>query len=91
VQIVSSFCMDHSLGKDFKLKCISTNARCITSKFAEFQVLIDQQLPHVIAISESWCSSSISNTEIQLEGYTLIDHVLLVKEFYCMCMNHCLQ
>ena len=50
---------------------MSTNARSITNKFAEFQVLIGQQLPHLIAITESWCSSCIGNAEIHLESYNL--------------------
>ena len=39
--------------------------------FAEFHVFIGQHLPHIIGISESWCSSSISNAEIHLKSYNL--------------------
>jgi len=86
--LVSSHCMDHSLGKDlnnFKLKCMSTNARSITNRFVEFQVFIGQQLPHVVAITESWCFKSISNAEIHLKSYNLYrfdKHVLLVEGFF---------
>ena len=41
------------------------------NKLAEFQAFVDQQAPHVIALTESWCSNSISDAEIHLKGYNL--------------------
>ena len=65
-------CTNCTLGKinNFKINCMSTNAR----KFSEFQVFVDNYAPRLIAITESWCSNSISNAEINLEGYTLYSH-----------------
>lgn len=48
--------------------CLSTKARSVTNNFAEFQSLIDQQLP---AITGSWCSSCISNAEMHLKSCNL--------------------
>ena len=69
-------CTNSTLGKtnDFKISCMSTNARSIINNFSEFQVFVDNHAPHLIAITESWCSNSISNAEINLEGYTLYSH-----------------
>ena len=56
---------------NFRLNCMSTNVRSIMNKLAEFQAFFDQQVPHVIAITESWCSKSISDAELHLKGYNL--------------------
>ena len=69
-------CTNSTSGKtnNFKINCMSTNARSIINKFSEFQVFVDNHAPHLIAITESWCSNSISNAEINLGGYTLYRH-----------------
>ena len=66
-------CTNSTSGKtnNFKINCMSTNARSIINKFSEFQVFVDNHAPHLIAITESWCSNSISNAEINLKGYIL--------------------
>ena len=48
-------CTNSTLGKtnDFKINCMSTNARSIINKFFEFQVFVDNHAPHLIAITES--------------------------------------
>ena len=55
-------CTNSTSGKtnNFKINCMSTNARSIINKFSEFQVFVDNHAPHLIAITESWCSNSIS-------------------------------
>ena len=50
---------------------MSTNARSIINKFAEFQVFVSQQVPYVIVITES---CSISDAELHLKGYNLYQH-----------------
>jgi len=48
-----------------------TNVRSIVNKFTELQVLVDVHAPHVIGITESWCTGFIADAELHLKGYNL--------------------
>ena len=48
-----------------------TNIQSIRNKVAEFHHLIDQHKPAVIDITESWCDSMATDTELSLAGYSL--------------------
>ena len=40
---------------------LQPNAKSIINKFSEFQVFADSHVPHLIAITESWCSNQWRN------------------------------
>jgi len=53
------------------LRCLQTNARSIFNKFSELQLLVSQYNPHIIGITETWLDSSIKDSEIHLDNYTI--------------------
>ena len=38
----------------------------------ELRILVEQEMPHVIGINETKIDSSISDTDIQIEGYEVV-------------------
>ena len=64
---------DKSTGKEkpSSLRCLYTNASCIMNKRSELQLLIDDMNPDIIGITESWCGSSVLDSEVAIKGYNL--------------------
>ena len=54
-----------------KLNIIYLNARSIVSKLSELEVLINDNNPDIVLITESWCNSSISDALLNIQGYNL--------------------
>ena len=55
-----------------KLKCFYTNARSIVNKKNELELYIMEERPDIIAITETWAVESIEDSELKIEGYTMI-------------------
>lgn len=47
-------------------------ARLILSKIHEFQLLANKSKAAIIAVTETWLDHTVSNTEIHLDGYSVI-------------------
>ena len=45
------------------------NARSIKSKLNELEILARENNPDLILVTESWCSSEITNSELSIENY----------------------
>lgn len=45
------------------------NARSLVSKINDLEVLVNEQNPDIILITETWLNKDISNSILQLEGY----------------------
>ena len=56
---------------DYTITCFFSNAQSITNKFSEFQAIIDQYSPKIIGIAETWCSNTVGDVELYLQGYNL--------------------
>ena len=52
-----------------EIKCMCLNARSITNKKTELDIMVDEIKPHIIGITESWANNDITNAELGLEGY----------------------
>jgi hypothetical protein len=50
---------------------IHVNARSILPKMSELRIMAKESKAAVIAISETWLDSSVINSEIQIEGYSI--------------------
>nr|VZH94046.1 unnamed protein product [Spirometra erinaceieuropaei] len=59
------------LPKEKKLKCLYSNAQSLLSKLDELKIYVDQTLPDVISITETWLSASVDDREVALSGYHL--------------------
>lgn len=55
-----------------RLKCISINARSVVNKLRELELLLDNEKPHILGITETWLNSSIADNELCFQGYTLL-------------------
>jgi hypothetical protein len=51
---------------------IHVNARSILPKMSELRIMAKESKAAVIAISETWLDSSVINSEIQIEGYSIL-------------------
>ena len=61
---------DKGCGKN-KLKCMYFNARSIVNKHEELELYINDEDIDIIGITETWLNSEISDSEINLDGYTI--------------------
>ncbi|BHF74856.1 hypothetical protein SprV_0501794400 [Sparganum proliferum] len=59
------------LPKAKKLKCLYSNAQSLLSKLDELKIYVNQTLPDVISITETWLSASVDDREVALSGYHL--------------------
>ena len=55
-----------------KLKCIYFNSRSIVNKLRELELCIEYDKPDILGITETWLHSSIADSELTFNGYTLI-------------------
>ena len=47
------------------------NARSITNKKIELNIIVDDITPHIIGITESWTHNDITYAELGLDGYVM--------------------
>jgi len=52
------------------------------NKIAELQDYIDRHTPHIIKITETWCTGLVGDAELYLKR---LKFVSLVVECYCTC------
>lgn len=57
---------------ELELSCIYFNARSIVNKLSELELLITNEMPDIVGISETWLHENIGDNEINFDGYTLI-------------------
>jgi hypothetical protein len=55
-----------------KLKCLYFNARSLVSKIRELELLARTENIDVIGITETWLTADIQDSEMSIEGYTLL-------------------
>ena len=55
-----------------KLKCFYTNARSIINKRNELELYIMEEKPDIVGITETWAVDSIGDSELNIEGYSMI-------------------
>ena len=53
------------------VKCMLTNTRSTMNKLVELKDYVDQYKPDIIAITETWCASSVDDAEVSLNDYNL--------------------
>ena len=51
---------------------MSLNIYTLLKYLDELRILVDQEMPHVIGINETKIDSSITDTDIQIEGYRVV-------------------
>ena len=51
------------------LNIVYLNAKSLISKINDLEVLVNEQNPDIILITETWLNRDISNSILQLEGY----------------------
>ena len=61
-----------SVSKAKGFKIMSLNIYTLLNHLDELRILVDQEIPHVIRINETKIDSSISDTDIQIEGYRVV-------------------
>ena len=54
-----------------KLKSIYTNANSVIGKMDELRIKAQGGCFDVVAITESWANDDISDSELNIDGYTL--------------------
>ena len=54
-----------------KLNCLYTNARSIVNKLDELHLYLSEEKPDIVGITETWLNSSIDNSELNVDGYTI--------------------
>ena len=78
---IASHCVDKSddeqthvasVSKAKGFKIMSLNIYTLLKHLDELRILVDQEIPHVIGINETKIDSSISGTDIQIEGYRVV-------------------
>jgi len=53
------------------IPCLFTNPQSIMNKLPELKAVVVQYGPKIIGIAETWCSDSIDDSELHLEGYNV--------------------
>lgn len=59
------------IGKD-RLSCKLINARSIVNKREELELYVNEENIDIIGITETWLNELILDSEVELEGYTLL-------------------
>ena len=54
-----------------KLSCVYFNARSVVNKLIELDLLLKEDRPDVVGITETWLHNGIDDSELNFEGYTL--------------------
>src|SRR5207247_8379211 len=55
-----------------KLRCVYFNARSIVNKHKELEMYVLEEKFDIVGITETWLHSGISDSEMSIEGYTLL-------------------
>ena len=55
-----------------KLSCFYVNARSIINKRDELELYVVEEKPDIIGITESWATESIADSELSIDGYTML-------------------
>jgi ribonucleases P/MRP protein subunit RPP40 len=55
-----------------RLSCLYLNARSIVNKHKELEAYVREENIDIIGITETWMNESISDSEMSIEGYTLL-------------------
>ena len=58
--------------QNYGLKIMYTNARSIVNKIQELRLYAHTNNPDIIAITESWTNSSITNQYLDIPNYTIV-------------------
>ena len=64
---------DSRSGRDTAVKVLYTNAQSIIKKMAELRVTIDVRKPDVVALTETWTNTEISNEFLHIDGYEIME------------------
>ena len=74
VNILPTYALKHfpRLLSNTTIKCMYTNAQCLTNKLAELDELPIRNSPHVIAITETWFQLYILDCEVNISGMSLL-------------------
>ena len=56
----------------FGYKCVCLNARSIVNKRNELNIMVEDNDPHIIGITESWATPDISDAELGMTGYVML-------------------
>jgi Reverse transcriptase (RNA-dependent DNA polymerase)/Endonuclease-reverse transcriptase len=59
-------------GEVTKLNCFYTNARSIINKRHELELYVLGEQPDIIGVTETWALENIENSELNLDGYTML-------------------
>jgi len=59
-------------GRFNKFKCLYLNARSLVNKIMELELLVRSENIDIIGITETWLNSNILDSEMSIEGYTLV-------------------
>jgi ribonucleases P/MRP protein subunit RPP40 len=54
------------------LNCLYFNARSIVNKIQDLELLLRDENPDIVGITETWLNASILDSEMMIEGYTLL-------------------
>lgn len=54
------------------IKCLLLNARSIMNKLEELELFASEEKFDILAITETWLTENIVNSEVSLEGYTML-------------------
>lgn len=60
------------VGGKHKLSCVYFNARSINNKLDELALLITEESPDIVGITETWLNNDVFDFELFFDGYTLI-------------------
>ena len=55
----------------FGYKCVYFNARSIVNKRNELNIMVEDNDPHIIGITESWTTADISEAELRMTAYIM--------------------
>ena len=51
--------------------CVCLNARSIVNKKNELNIMVEDIVPHIIGITESWANIDTTDAELGLTGYVM--------------------
>ena len=52
-------------------KCVCLNARSIGNTKNEYNIMVEDIIPHIIGINESWANTDVTDAELGLTGYVM--------------------
>ena len=64
--------INNSIENNSKFNCIYLNARSIVNKIKELELLVLSENDDIVAITETWLNATILDSELNIDGYTLL-------------------